>query len=195
MSDMIMNSNQEQYVLLIKKKLSNSITKLIKTKKLKPKDLQQLLDIKQPRVSDLMNSKIEKFSIDSLLEYLNKIGYVIIDYHEDSKEEYINNIKRKIVSSIIKISKENKYRQKELQEMLSIKQPRVSDLMNSKIEKFSIDALLEYLGKIGYQINIGIHDSNKSPISIQFITSNKKLKKSTFGKKFITDINSLQKAA
>jgi predicted XRE-type DNA-binding protein len=183
----MISDNQDIYVQNLKIQLSNAIIKLIKNKKMKQKEIQSILDIKQPRVSNLMNRKIDKFSIDSLLEYLNKIGYVIVEYHEKSQEEYLNNIKRKLISSIVNIIKDNKLKQKEIQSILDIKQPRVSDLVNYKIDKFSIDSLLDYLNKIGYKVNLGVHESSKSPISIQFINVNKNLKKPTFGKKYIRE--------
>ncbi len=190
----MISDTQDIYVQNLKIQLSNAIIKLIKNKKIKQKEIQSILDIKQPRVSNLMNGKIDKFSIDSLLEYLNKIGYVIVEYQEKSQEEYLNNIKRKLISSIVNIIKDNRLKQKEIQSILDIKQPRVSDLVNYKIDKFSIDSLIEYLSKIGYKVNLGLHDSNKSPISIQFINVNKNLKKPTFGKKYIRE-QLTQKAA
>ncbi len=190
----MISDNQDIYVQNLKIQLSNAIIKLIKNKKMKQKDIQAILDIKQPRVSNLMNRKIDKFSIDSLLEYLNKIGYVIIEYHEKSQEEYLNNIKRKLISSIVNIIKDNRLKQKEIQSILDIKQPRVSDLVNYKIDKFSIDSLIDYLAKIGYKVNLGVHESNKSPISIQFVNVNKNLKKPKFGKKYIRE-QLTQKAA
>ncbi len=190
----MISDNQDIYVQNLKIQLSNAIIKLIKNKKMKQKEIQAILDIKQPRVSNLMNRKIDKFSIDSLLEYLNKIGYVIIEYHDKSQEEYLNNIKRKLISSIVNIIKDNRFKQKEIQSILDIKQPRVSDLVNYKIDKFSIDSLIYYLAKIGYKVNLGVHETNKSPISIQFVNVNKNLKKPTFGKKYIRE-QLTQKAA
>lgn len=190
----MISDNQDIYVQNLKIQLSNAIIKLIKNKKMKQKEIQAILNIKQPRVSNLMNRKIDKFSIDSLLEYLDKIGYAIIEYHEKSQEEYLNNIKRKLISSIVNIIKDNRLKQKEIQSILDIKQPRVSDLVNYKIDKFSIDSLIDYLAKIGYKVNLGVHESNKSPISIQFVNVNKNLKKPTFGKKYIRE-QLTQKAA
>lgn len=69
--------DSKKYITDIKVKLSEAITKVIQSKKLKQSEVQEILDIKQPRVSDLMNGKVDKFSIDSLLEYLNKIGYFL----------------------------------------------------------------------------------------------------------------------
>jgi len=170
----------------IKIKLSKTIAKLITHKKLKQREVEDLLEIKQPRVSDLVNGKVEKFSIDSLLEYLNKIGYVIEGYNVHQKE-YINAIKSKLITSIVNIVDNNKFKQRQVQEILNIKQPRVSDLVNKKIDKFSVDALIEYLTKIGYVFEVRIMDSAKTPISLQFKSINKDIKKPKMAKKLIKE--------
>lgn len=50
-----------------------------------------------------------------------------------------------------KISKMNKT-QVELSKILEITQPRVSDLIKLKIEKFSLDALVNMAYKLGYDV-------------------------------------------
>lgn len=42
-----------------------------------PKDLESVLGVSQPRVSELLNGKIEKCSSDKLLSYLAKLGFRI----------------------------------------------------------------------------------------------------------------------
>ena len=120
----------------VKQKLAKTIARLIAHKKLKQREVEQLLNIKQPRVSDLVNGKVEKFSIDSLLEYLNKIGYVIEGYSADDVD-YINTIKTRLVTYIGEIIVANKFKQRQVQKILNIKQPRVSDLVNKKIDNVS----------------------------------------------------------
>ena len=112
----------------------------------------------------------------------------------DNQDIYVQNLKIQLSNAIIKLIKNKKMKQKEIQAILDIKQPRVSNLMNRKIDKFSIDSLIDYLAKIGYKVNLGVHESNKSPISIQFVNVNKNLKKPTFGKKYIRE-QLTQKAA
>lgn len=195
MSKEIINNNQEEYILGIKEKLSKLILSYIQSKKMKQKTIQELLNIKQPRVSDLVNGKLEKFSVDSLLAYLYDIEHVIEDFKANERNDYINNIKIKIISSIKKISEENRFKQKHLQDLFLIKQPRVSDLINNKFEKFSIDSLLCYVHKLGYVINLNTLDSEKTPLSIYFTNTSKDVKKSTFGRKHIKNISAIKKAA
>lgn len=170
----------------VKQKLAKTIARLIAHKKLKQREVEQLLNIKQPRVSDLVNGKVEKFSIDSLLEYLNKIGYVIEGYPADDAN-YINTIKTRLVTSIGEIIVANKFKQRQVQEILNIKQPRVSDLVNKKIDKFSVDSLIEYFTKIGYVFEVTVMESSKTPVSIQFKTVCKEIKKPRMPKKLIKE--------
>lgn len=170
----------------VKQKLAATIARLITHKKLKQREVEILLDIKQPRVSDLVNGKVEKFSMDSLLDYLNRIGYVIEGYDINDKE-YINSIKTKLITNIVDIIVTNKFKQRQVQDILNIKQPRVSDLVNKKIEKFSVDALIEYLTKIGYEFEVNVMDSSRVPISMQFKSVNKEIKKPKMPKKLIKE--------
>ncbi len=170
----------------VKQKLAKTIARLIAHKKLKQREVEQLLNIKQPRVSDLVNGKVEKFSIDSLLEYLNKIGYVIEGYSADDVD-YINTIKTRLVTYIGEIIVANKFKQRQVQEILNIKQPRVSDLVNKKIDKFSVDSLIEYFTKIGYVFEVTVMESSKTPVSIQFKTVCKEIKKPRMPKKLIKE--------
>lgn len=175
----------------VKQKLSTTIARLITHKKLKQREVEVLLDIKQPRVSDLVNGKVEKFSIDSLLDYLNKIGYIIDGYPVNQKE-YIDSIKTRLIGIISDIISDNKFKQRQVQELLSIKQPRVSDLVNKKIEKFSVDSLIEYLTKVGYTFEVNVSESSKTPITMQFKTIDKSIKKPKMPKRTVKEYKKQQ---
>jgi len=57
--------------------------------------------------------------------------------------------KAELYQAILKIAK--KYSQKELQTILGEPQPRVSELLNGKIAKKSVDKLLDYAGRLGIE--------------------------------------------
>ncbi len=46
---------------------------IIRSHKLNQKQIGKILDLPQPRVSELVNAKIDRFSMDSLIEILNKL--------------------------------------------------------------------------------------------------------------------------
>jgi predicted XRE-type DNA-binding protein len=41
-------------------------------------------------------------------------------------------------------------------EVLQVTRPRVSDVVNHKVEKFTIDALVSMLGRIGKQVRLAV---------------------------------------
>lgn len=65
---------QELVELKFKAELHQHILKLIKRKKLKPRDLEKILDVPQPRVSELMRGKLSLLSVSKLLLYVDLLG-------------------------------------------------------------------------------------------------------------------------
>ena len=56
-----------------------------------------------------------------------------------------------VMSAIRDIGKENNWKQAEAAEKIGFTQPRVSNLLNGKINKFSIDLLMTCLFRLGYR--------------------------------------------
>jgi len=65
---------QELLELKLKADLHQDILKLIKKKKLTPRQLEKLFDIPQPRVSELLRGKLSLLSVSKLLYYANLLG-------------------------------------------------------------------------------------------------------------------------
>ena len=53
------------------------------------------------------------------------------------------------VTEIVRIVRENDYSQKDLSKILDLTQSRISDLLNAKVSKFSLETLLDYLELLG----------------------------------------------
>lgn len=49
---------------------------------------------------------------------------------------------------------------------LGVKQSRISDLVNAKIEKFTIDALFDMLDKLGFQVSWDMPNLQKATVVI-----------------------------
>ncbi len=64
----------ESEALEIKAALLNSILDVVEKRGYKQRDLEKVLDQPQPRVSELLNGKISKMSIEKLLNYLQHLG-------------------------------------------------------------------------------------------------------------------------
>ena len=60
--------------LKIRADLMIELTKLIEAQELTQAAAAKLLGVTQPRVSDLMRGKIDRFSVDSLIEMLGQAG-------------------------------------------------------------------------------------------------------------------------
>ena len=58
----------------MKADLFDKLITIIEKRKITPRSLEKILDKPQPRVSELLNGKISKLSIEKLLEYLDKLG-------------------------------------------------------------------------------------------------------------------------
>lgn len=76
--------------------LMNAIKDIKEKERLKQKEIAALLDIKQPRVSDLLNLKYKRFSIDILINYLIDFGFIM------NFEKVDTNKGRPIKSTVLK---------------------------------------------------------------------------------------------
>jgi len=67
-------TTEEASKLKIKAQLMCQISEWIKEKKLKQEDASNLLHVTRPRISDIMRGKTGKFSIDALVDMLERAG-------------------------------------------------------------------------------------------------------------------------
>jgi predicted XRE-type DNA-binding protein len=67
-------------------------------------------------------------------------------------------IKAQLYDHILKIIQKNKYTPKKLEELLIQPQPRISELLNGKISKVSVEKLLEYLSLLGATISFKVKE-------------------------------------
>ncbi|MGV6815923.1 MAG: helix-turn-helix domain-containing protein [Thiotrichales bacterium] len=65
---------KEAVKLKIKAQLMCQISEWIKEKNLKQEEASNILDVTRPRVSDIMRGKTGKFTIDALVDMLEKTG-------------------------------------------------------------------------------------------------------------------------
>lgn len=98
------NKSKHDNSTLNKIELMKAIRNKIKDDQLRQREVAEILDIKQPRVSDLISLKHERFSLDILIGYLEIFGCVI---RIESKE--IENRKTNLVATKVMKCK-TKYR-------------------------------------------------------------------------------------
>jgi predicted XRE-type DNA-binding protein len=71
-------SPEEVAAIDLKVQLHREIMKVVKARRLTSRQLEQLLDVPQPRVSELLNGKIfERMSSDRLANYLRRLGRTV----------------------------------------------------------------------------------------------------------------------
>lgn len=81
----------------------------------------------------------------------------------DSPEEAINmQLRSKLMMECTDVVQSWSVSQKEAAKRLSITQPRLNDLLNGKIQKFSIDALVNLLAKADMDVDVEVrpHQAN-----------------------------------
>ena len=65
---------EEAAILQIKTQLHIEIMRLIRQEKLTPRQLEKVLGVPQPRVSELLKGKISRMTADLLAKYLYRLG-------------------------------------------------------------------------------------------------------------------------
>ena len=69
--DAIADTPQEAASMKARSKLMMELSEIINTRKLRQKEAAELFGVTQPRISDLMRSKIHLFSLDMLMDMAN----------------------------------------------------------------------------------------------------------------------------
>jgi len=94
-------------------------------------------------------------------------------FHVNHDEETASKMVMKMDLSIMLsgLIESKKWTQAEAAEQLGVKQSRISDLVNSKIEKFTIDAMFDMLDKIGFQVCWSMPSLHKANIVIKTKTA------------------------
>lgn len=63
-------------------------------------------------------------------------------------------IKTKLMSTIEAYIAEKGLTQAQASELMGVSRPRISDLVRGKLDKFTIDALVDMLSRVGFQVEI-----------------------------------------
>lgn len=89
-------------------------------------------------------------------------GNVLDDLVFPAEQATILKFKADLYQAILKHA--GKYSQKQLQIILGEPQPRVSELLNGKIAKKSVDKLLYYAGRLGIEAKARFPQTNKQVV-------------------------------
>lgn len=81
----------DHWKMAIKSKLAVILSLYIQDQKLTQSEAAQILGVTQPRISNLVNARIDKFSIDMLIDMLIRIGYAPkIDFNAKNRSTPIS---------------------------------------------------------------------------------------------------------
>ena len=73
----------------------------------------------------------------------------------EQEAEYLM-IRSRLMLEVDRFVKESGLTQREAAKKLGINQPRLNDLLKGKIQKFSIDALVKMLSRIGVHVDVNV---------------------------------------
>ena len=95
-------------------------------------------------------------------------------FHVTHSDEVASKMAMKMDLSIMlsNLIKAKGWTQAEAAEELGISQPRISDLVNAKIESFTIDAIFDVLDTLGFRAHCTLPSLEQATIDIRKIESN-----------------------
>ncbi|ATD39066.1 helix-turn-helix domain-containing protein [Aeromonas salmonicida] len=86
----------------------------------------------------------------------------------DPVELSLITLKSKLVTTVKLMIVDNGWTQAQAATEIGVSQSRISNLMNGQLSKFSIDTLLEILGKLGYLMDVSFDPKdNINPIKME----------------------------
>lgn len=88
-------------------------------------------------------------------------------FSEDPVEFNIKALKAKLAIALVEMIRNRDWTQAAAAGQLQVTQPRMSNLVRGKLEKFSIDALLRMLVRAGYKLETDFDPTDeKAPLSV-----------------------------
>lgn len=99
-------------------------------------------------------------------------------FHATETAEVADNmvLRADIMIMIRDIIEQKGWTQKQAADRLNISQPRVSDIINGKIEKFTLDFLVSMLVALGFKARFNYGDINSANIDIRRVRGLKSVK-------------------
>ncbi len=88
-------------------------------------------------------------------------GNVFLDLGFPPLESASLQLRARLMAELIRIIRSRKLTQASVARMLGVSQPRVSDLMCAKVDKFSSDALVEMLALVGIELEVTPHAARR----------------------------------
>jgi predicted XRE-type DNA-binding protein len=90
-------------------------------------------------------------------------GNVFQDLGFGTEEAEHLRVRSELMTSLRKLIEDRKLTQARAATLFGVSQPRVSDLVRGKIDRFSIDTLVEMLGRAGVRVDLVVRPTGASP--------------------------------
>ena len=88
-------------------------------------------------------------------------------FSEDPVEYNMKSLKAKLAITLVELIRARHWNQAAAAEHLNITQPRMSNLFRGKLDRFSIDTLMEMIVRIGYKFEMDFDPTDeKNPLSM-----------------------------
>jgi predicted XRE-type DNA-binding protein len=91
---------------------------------------------------------------------------------DDAKEIENYMMRSKMMNAIVNLIEEREWTQLKAAEELGVTQPRISNLKNGRISKFSVDMLMGMLTKLGYSFEFTTSPKRKTAVNISMFIEN-----------------------
>ena len=90
------------------------------------------------------------------MEMIQSSGNVFADLGSDAQEAENLKIRADLMISLTTFIEEKELTQKEAANLFDVSQPRISDLVRGKIQKFTIDTLVNMLATAGLRVRVNV---------------------------------------
>lgn len=81
-------------------------------------------------------------------------GNVFLDLGFESEEAENLRVRSELMMELARLIKRRRLTQNKAAKLFGVTQPRVSDLTRGKIHRFSVDSLIEMLGRAGMRVDV-----------------------------------------
>jgi len=106
-----------------------------------------------------MRTKNHSGKNHSPIEFEESSGNIFADLELEDAEELF--VRSQLGFHVLKILKDKKVKQREMADILGIKQPDVSHIMNGHFSRFTTDKLLDFLKRLNQKVIIQVSEHHR----------------------------------
>ena len=108
----------------------------------------------------MRKSKVDGNKKNKAMQMERSSGNVFVDLGFTPEEAANLTLRSQLMLVVKDAIKERGWTQQQAAKELDIHQPRVSDLIKGRLSEFSLDALVCFVEKLGYEVQLKLKDKN-----------------------------------